>query len=189
VRSHGLLVTLLVLVGVVASTVVYFKTRSDGAAIERERLAAVPEVSEERGTARHPKYDFYTDLPQRELVVPQPPPPEQRPAETPESPRQDPETTEQRTAQPETQPRETQQATAASPRYLVQAGAFNLYSQADRARASLSILGIQARIEEGSHDGLPIYRVRIGPVSESEADSISRRLSNHDIASLKMRAN
>lgn len=189
VRSHGLLVTLLVLVGVVASTVVYFKTRSDGAAIERERLAAVPEASEERGTDRRPKYDFYTDLPQRELVVPQPPPPEQRPAETPESPRQDPETTQQRTAQPETQPRETQQATAASPRYLVQAGAFNLYSQADRARANLSILGIQARIEEGRHDGLPIYRVRIGPVSESEADSISRRLSNHDIASLKMRAN
>ncbi len=189
VRSHGLLVTLLVVVGVVASTVVYFKTRSDGATIERERLAAVPEASEERGTARRPKYDFYTDLPQRELVVPPPPPPERRPAPPPQAPRQTAEPAPQPAAQPPQPPRETQQAAVASPRYMVQAGAFNLYSQADRTRATLSILGIQARIEESSRDGLPIYRVRIGPLSESEADAISRRLSDNDIASLKMRAN
>ncbi len=189
VRSHGLLVTLLVVVGVVASTVVYFKTRSDGATIERERLAAVPEASEERGTARRPKYDFYTDLPQRELVVPPPPPPERRPAPPPQAPRQTAEPAPQPAAQPPQPPRETQQAAVASPRYMVQAGAFNLYSQADRTRAPLSILGIQARIEESSRDGLPIYRVRIGPLSESEADAISRRLSDNDIASLKMRAN
>ncbi len=193
VRNQGLLVTLLVIVGVIASTVVYFKTRSDGAAIERERVVAAPEASEERGTARRPKYDFYTDLPQRELIVPQPAAPEPTVVQPPEPPRQTADQTPappRQTAEPPQQPaRETQQAAVASPRYVVQAGAFNLYSQADRARANLSMLGIQAQIEEGSRDGLPIYRVRIGPLSASEADAISRRLSDNDIASLKMRAN
>lgn len=203
VRSHGLLVAVLVMVGLFASFLVYVKTRGDADSGTPRQVAAV-DGEPTRGTSRQPKYDFYTDLPQRELVIPPPaqpeppraaaPPPE--PSRRPDPPRQ-PEPPRQTPSQPApppqpAAPRETapaQQATAASPRYLVQAGAFNLYSQADRARAQLNMLGIQARIEEGSRDGLPIYRVRIGPVSSDEADSINRRLSDNNIASIKLQAN
>lgn len=189
VRSHGLLVATLVLIGVFASALVYIKTRSDAPPREPERVAAV-DREPERGTSRQPKYDFYTDLPQREVVIPPPerpePPRRVEPPRQPDPPRQPEPQPPPRQAET---PREPQQATAASPRYTVQAGAFNLYSQADRTRAQLSMMGIQARIEEASRDGLPIYRVRIGPVSSAEADSLSRRLSDNNISSLKLQAN
>ncbi|MDX1605937.1 MAG: SPOR domain-containing protein [Candidatus Competibacterales bacterium] len=198
IRSNGLLVLTLVLIGLFASFLVYLKTESDAppapvtaAAPPASRAEAQPETLPERP---QPKYDFYNDLPQRELVIEReaPPPPARKPPEpTPEKTPEPDRTAQQQPREPTpSRPEpEPQQQAAAGGRYLIQAGAYKLYSQADRARARLAMLNIDARIEQATSNGLPIYRVRIGPLSASEADSVSRRLSNNDIQSFRLRAN
>ena len=58
--------------------------------------------------------------------------------------------------------------------YVIQAGSFSSYADADRMKARLALLGIVSRIQKVSIDDKNYHRVRIGPL-ESLAQLNSTR--------------
>lgn len=48
--------------------------------------------------------------------------------------------------------------------YVVQAGAFPNFAEADKVKAQLALLGIVAEIQSAEADGRTFHRVRIGPI-------------------------
>ncbi len=84
-------------------------------------------------------YDFYKMLPNFEVVVPKngkDVKPDVRPA-------------------PETRPGT----------YVLQAGSYKDYAEADRVRAQLALQGIESKVQKVSVDNDTWHRIRIGPVS------------------------
>lgn len=203
VRSHGLAVVTLVLVGLFASALVYIKTSREVPPPAEDTQVAARTDDAGQPTENRPKYEFYNELPRRELKVEPPPEPrraeppprqqaeQQRPSQEREAARREPERREPPRNEPPRResPPPQQQAAASGSRYVVQAGAYTLYSQADRARARLAMLGIDARIEEGTSNGLPIYRIRVGPMSNTDADALRQRLRSNDIESIALKVN
>jgi cell division protein FtsN len=53
--------------------------------------------------------------------------------------------------------------------YYLQTSAFRESSDAENARAKLALSGFEARISETTSQGVPLYRVRMGPFSSIEA--------------------
>ncbi len=86
------------------------------------------------------KYDFYEMLPVLEVVIPE--------TETPARLR----SRSERVNDPGS--------------YVVQAGSFNAFADADRRQARLALLGIESRIERVTIDEKTWHRVRIGPISD-----------------------
>jgi cell division protein FtsN len=56
--------------------------------------------------------------------------------------------------------------------YFLQAGAYREQAQAEQQRAKLAMLGFEARITEREQNGIPMYRVRMGPYNT--LDDINR---------------
>ena len=130
---------------------------------------AVPEDAEEVAPAdKEPKksrYEFFTVLPEMEVIVP-----------------------EQELAK-----KRRQQETATAPNgngnYVLQVGSFRENSDAEQLKARLALLGIMARVQSVTVNDATWHRVRVGPVSGSrEADEIRRQLDENDIDSLVMKA-
>ena len=48
--------------------------------------------------------------------------------------------------------------------YVVQAGAFPDFAEADKVKARLALLGIVAEIQTAEAEGRTFHRVRIGPI-------------------------
>lgn len=72
--------------------------------------------------------------------------------------------------------------------YMVQAGAFARRSDADRRKANLALLGVQAVVERGVVDGGEVYRVRIGPFASAEqARTLRLRLEQDNIQSFTVK--
>jgi cell division septation protein DedD len=70
--------------------------------------------------------------------------------------------------------------------YIIQAGAFSKFAEADRLKAQLSLLGISAQIQTVKLDnGQTWHRVRIGPfASLKDIERIQGKLNDNDIKSL-----
>jgi cell division protein FtsN len=196
VRSHGLAVVTLVMIGLFASALVYIKTSRETPSVPDNTQTAA-RADAEQPTENRPKYEFYNELPRRELKIEPPqesnqtrqPAAQQPPAQQTARSEPPPARSEPPPARRESSPPPQQQATAAGSRYVIQAGAYTLYSQADRARARLAMIGVNARIEEATSNGLPIYRIRIGPMSNAEADSLRQRLRSNNIESMALKVN
>jgi cell division protein FtsN len=88
-----------------------------------------------------PVIDFYTVLQDRRVDVPE------RPA-------------------PETIKPNAPTATAADQRYILQAGSFRKAQDADRRKAELALLGLEAAIKKAVVAGEPYFRVELGPFSD-----------------------
>lgn len=88
------------------------------------------------------RFDFYELLPQFEVVVPETDGPA-RPDRTPE-------------------------AVETPGRYVLQAGSFSRYEDADRMKASLALQGIESEIQRVQIDRDTFHRVRIGPFDDLE---------------------
>ncbi len=88
VRRHGLVVTTLTLVAIFASGLVYIKTQRDNRSVEVPAATEPAPPAAPRSTPRDtpPKYEFYAELPRRELVIErrEPPPRQTQPAERPQ---------------------------------------------------------------------------------------------------------
>lgn len=127
---------------------------------------------------RRPRYDFYTVLPEREVVVPD--------AEI--SARAQ---AEQQSQQPQTPPATPDPApspAAASERYVLQAGAFRSSSDAESLRARIALSGLVARVETAAIDGDTVYRVRLGPyTSASQLESAKQQLAGNGIEAVAIR--
>ncbi len=72
--------------------------------------------------------------------------------------------------------------------YVLQAGSFIEYSDADRRRAQLALLGVESRIQRVSIDDKVYHRVRIGPTRDLDRLNLLRaRLRQAEIDVLRIR--
>ena len=266
VRSRGLLVLTLVLIGAFVTGLAYLKkntpVRSDqtnravensatntainsgasSAPAQTTNTALAPAAQTELPRVK-PKYDFYSELPKRQLVITKddikprperetkaPPPPRQKqpaapqpaaqqpaaqsaPSSTSAAAKPSPPPATRQTSQPAavempkielisrrnrtSQPSANQSSsssttanTGSGGSWMIQAGAYSTFDDADRVRAKLSLLGIRARVEAGVSNNRQVHRVRIGPIlSKDAAASVSRRLRENNIPSLLIRSN
>jgi len=110
---------------------------------------------------RDSRYDFFTVLPEIEVVVPNREI-EQRARENPEQP-----------------------ATPAGGTYLIQAGSFRSADDAETLKARLAMLGMVARIQSVTVNGESWHRIRLGPYETARAaDSARRELRENGFESI-----
>lgn len=145
-----------------------------GAEIKRERpdpkrsAAKVQSGSEQP----KPKYDFYTLLPESEVIVPpdampEPVVPEQEPVTPEEAAKIDAQRAETALAGM-TPPPPPLVASAGKTQYFLQAGSFRKAADADRVRAQIILLGQSVQIESGTVRDELWYRVLVGPFASKE---------------------
>jgi len=150
-----------------------------------------------------PEYDFYTVLPAQEVALTD--------AELAASAREEAER-QRRTlaaqrqrerdaaepAQPPTPASTPADGTASAARapaadgarYLLQAGSFSAPGDAEALKARIALLGLSARVEQGTADGKTVYRVRMGPyATATELAEAKQKLGNGGLPALAIRAN
>jgi len=120
--------------------------------------ASREEIAQEAGAAEEewrPRYDFYTVLPEMEVVVPE--------------------------AELRERAAEGPAAGADSAQYVLQVGSFREFADADRIKAQLALQGIVAHVRSVDINGTTWHRVRVGPYESSRrTDSVKRRLQADD---------
>lgn len=158
-----------VLLGLALAVFVLMREGSDGRVLPRPNpRAEAPRESEPAVVAppaeekpRKPRYDFYTVLPGKEVLVPD--------AELAQKAREE-------AAQPQTP------ATPATERYVLQAGAFRDARDAEALKARIALSGQVARVETAQVDGKPIHRVRLGPYATArELEAAKKQLADNGI--------
>lgn len=133
--------------------------REAPAAVDDNGETATPAPVEEPAETR---FDFYSMLPSFEVVIP-----EQEPD-----------------VSTDTEP----QAIVEPGLYVLQAGSFTNYADADRRRAELALQGIESRIQRVSIDDKTYHRVRIGPIDNlDELNLLRARLREARIDVLRIR--
>jgi cell division protein FtsN len=111
-----------------------------------------------------PRYDFFTVLPEMEVVVP-----EQELAE-------------------QSVPETTATGDGSQDSYLLQVGSFKTAADADQMKAQLALTGVEASVQSVTVNDATWFRVRVGPVQGArQADEIRRRLQDNGIDSLVMK--
>ncbi len=142
--------------------------------ITNQKEARAPQKKSESETEKRappkPRFDFYTILPEMEVVVPEPEP-------------------EPLPVTDKSEKRESKPKTAAEPgRYMLQMGSFRKYADADRLKASLALVGIQAEIQRVKIGNGDVYhRVRSGPYSSQKVKQLSTKLRANNISSLMIK--
>ncbi|MGH8050816.1 MAG: SPOR domain-containing protein [Methylococcales bacterium] len=133
-------------------------------------------VAQEPTEKPKPKYDFYTLLPEKEVVIPDAELQAQAEAEAKKNAAPvNPATPDLVTATPEALP-------ATESRFLIQAGAFKNQDEAENLKATIALTGEVARIESAEINGTTVYRVRLGPYNTaSSLSSAKQALSSHGI--------
>lgn len=141
----------------------------DSASQEETESALVGEDDAKATKPKKPRYDFFTVLPEMEVVVP-----EQelsRKADTPEP-------------TPDTSTTDTDDS------YILQVGSFRNGADAEQMKARLALLGSIATVQTVTVNGETWHRVRIGPFKGArKADEMRRMLSDNQIDTLVMKAN
>ena len=141
----------------------------DDNSAKTSEAALVEDKKPEETKPKKRRYDFFTVLPEMEVVVP-----EQelrRKADDPEPPAN---------------------TTASSPQdsYILQVGSFRNSADAEQMKARLALLGSVARVQTVTVDNQTWHRVRIGPFTGArKADEMRRMLSDNQIDTLVMKAN
>ncbi|MCK4865575.1 MAG: SPOR domain-containing protein [Gammaproteobacteria bacterium] len=160
-------------IGLFVALLVYIKDNSSGKLAITETVAKVfQKQTETRGvkkehakkpsepvTSSKPKFDFYTILPELEVAIP-----EQELINTNNNP----------------------PANATNQQYMLQAGSFKKFEEADKLKARLALEGIVANIQKVKiNDSDTWHRVRIGPLNNiSLLNKTRRRLRSLGIASI-----
>jgi len=103
-----------------------------------------------------PRFDFYTILPETEIVVPD--------------------------YEINTRSREERLGKRKASKYIMQAGSFRDFSEADKLRARLALMGIESRVEKAKVGNVVWNRVKMGPYTRSSSVStIKKRLRKSGI--------
>ena len=129
-----------------------------------------------------PKYDFYTLLPESEVIVP----PEAVPEKTPPVPAQPPVTPAEAakidTARAQAAlngevppPAPPVIKPAATTQFYLQAGSFRKQADADKVRAQIILLGQSVQVESGTVKEETWYRVLVGPFSNREQLTVAQK--------------
>jgi len=160
-----------VLVGLFSAGLAWLKFASSGPEAGVAPVSAGPARGEQGVTTKNgkpppPRFDFYTMLPEMEIVIPEeelrePASPGSTASTTPPRP---PETTEQEA-------------------YLLQMGSFRNHTDADRMKARLALLDVPAEIQKVTINNKDTFhRVRSGPYkSGSRLNELRARLERNKI--------
>ena len=115
-----------------------------------------PAKAEAKAEPEEPRFDFYTILPEKEVVVPD--------------------------YEIKTRVREERVGKAKPAKYILQAGSFRDYKEADSLRAKLALMGIESRVEKAKVGNVVWNRVKMGPYSQlSSVTTIKSRLKQSGI--------
>lgn len=162
------------LTGAFVMGLVWLKLGPDLAAGRVPGLAQdTPQPSEEsRKPVPKPEFQFYTILPEMEVVIP------------------DEEILPPRSSTPQPLPDKDQepkpQSASASESYVLQMGSFRKFGDADRMKARLALIGIEAEIQRVSINNKDTYhRVRSGPYNgQSELNKVRKTAKENGISTL-----
>ena len=141
-------------------------TRIDGRNISKPSAHSNQTDNTTAGTAATKrKFDFYTLLPELEIVIPQ-----------------------EETQPPRTNNSSTKQSDYIGG-YLLQAGSFQQHNEADSLKARLALLGVEAKIQSVKVNNTSWHRVQIGPSQDrAMLEDLRKRLRTHHIDTMLMQA-
>ena len=123
------------------------------------------EVAPRGKDENRPQYDFFTVLPEMEVVVP-----------------------EQELSKRVAPAAAAEPASGDSTAYVLQVGSFRTASDAEQMKARLALLGIVARVQTVTVNDVTWHRVRVGPVAGArQADEMRSRLAANGIDSLVLK--
>jgi cell division protein FtsN len=159
------------LLGLGLAAVVYVKDHPSDAPLaktgkaERKKFRGdQPEAEPGDSSAEEPAkaYDFYDMLPKFEVVVPE----------------------KDKDVRPDTKSvPETRRGT-----YVLQAGSYKNFADADRVRAQLALQGVESKVQKVSVDNDTWHRIRIGPISSlDELNRLRQILHKADVDVLVIR--
>lgn len=121
------------------------------AVVEPEKKEPEKQAEEQAPTEpEEPRYDFYTILPQAEVVVPD--------------------------YEIKTRVREELVGKTKAAKYIMQAGSFREASEAERHKAKLALLGIESRVEKAKVGNVIWHRIKIGPYDNPSSVSTIKEL-------------
>ncbi len=145
--------------------------------IEHGRKTTVTDRTEKRTQPAKPKtsFDFYTVLPEIEVVVPKP---ESAPAGTDDG------NPEEAAPVAEVVSSETGDSS-----YMLQAGSFRKHADAERMKAELALMGFRPRIQKVTiQEKGDFFRVRLGPFGNyNEMTSTDSALGKQGIDTLRLK--
>ena len=154
--------------GLAVAGLVYFKDHRPDAPIARSSKAdkrkshgsELPDADDSGAEAK--SYDFYDMLPKFDRVVPE----------------------KDKDVRPDTKSvPETRRGT-----YVLQAGSYKNYADADRVRAKLALQGVESKVQKVSVDNDTWHRIRIGPISKlDELNRLRQILHKADVDVLVIR--
>ena len=160
-------------IGLSVSAIIYLQNRTPASdtpsttAAEQQPQPKVTAREEARkdsseGAETEPRFTFYDMLPNFELVITE----DEAPIGT-----------------------QTPQAAINTPGiYVLQAGSFAKYSDADRRKAQLAMLGVESGIQKVTVDEKVYHRVRVGPVDDlDELQRLRQRLGGAKIDAMVLR--
>jgi cell division protein FtsN len=138
--------------------------KTEPASMSADADSAIDDYGETAKTEdAEPRFMFYSMLPNFEVVIPE-------------------EDTEVRAdSEPE--------AILAPGIYVLQAGSFSRYEDADRRRANLAMQGIESIVQRVTIDDKTYHRVRIGPIDDLDELNILRarlRAANIDVLRIRL---
>lgn len=103
-----------------------------------------------------PQFDFYTILPDKEVVVPE--------------------------YEIKTRTREERVGKAKETHYIMQAGSFKTFKEADRLRTKLASMGMESKVQKAKVGSMNWYRVKMGPYTRTvSVNTIRARLRQNGI--------
>ncbi len=159
-------------VGLGVAGIVYIKDHRPDAPLARTGKAEkrkshgneLPDADAADTGAEEPakSYDFYDMLPKFEMVVPE----------------------KDKDVRPDTKSvPETRRGT-----YVLQAGSYKNFADADRVRAKLALQGVESKVQKVSVDNDTWHRIRIGPISKlDELNRLRQILRKADVDVLVIR--
>jgi len=108
-----------------------------------------------------PQFDFYTILPEKEVIVPD--------------------------HEINTRAREERVGQAKTASYILQAGSFRDFKDADSLRAKLALMGIESKVEKAKVGNVVWNRVKMGPYTQmASVSAIRSRLRENGIDAVVM---
>ncbi|CAA0079357.1 Cell division protein FtsN [Zhongshania aliphaticivorans] len=163
--------------GIICSVLVYstiISTQPEREKLAETKAAAAKEkaLQDKKNVSSNTKFDFFTVLPEREVIVTD----EQRPKPKPQTP-----------VKTVNKPPVIKEDIS-DERYILQAGSFRQGEDADRRRAQILILGLDAKVESVEANGDRWHRVYVGPFQSHNTLTDARtKLINESIDTLVIR--
>ena len=132
------------------------KTSPNKAGSETAVVAKEGQKPEVKPGPKIPQFDFYTILPEKEVVVPE--------------------------YEIKTRTREARVGKAKETHYVMQAGSFKTFKEADQLRAKLASMGIESKVQKAKVGSVNWYRVKMGPYAQTDSvNTIRARLRQKNI--------